>query len=53
MDSQEGQVHELNINLWYENGKISHGKGAREIGKERQIEAKSELKKSSRNFHCA
>lgn len=45
MDPQEGQVHELNINLWYENVKFSHGKGGREIGKERQIGAKSELKK--------
>lgn len=46
MDPQEGQVQELNINQWYENGKISHGKGGREIGKERQIRAKSELKRA-------
>lgn len=35
MDPQEGQVHELNINLWDESEKIGQGKGEREIGKER------------------
>lgn len=33
MDLQAGKVHELNINLQYENGRVRHGRGGREVGK--------------------